>query len=190
MANPIIVERLHASGVKFGAMVNKNTALRVAFPFIYLGGALYFYSRMFRGASGKAGKRVGVTALPTGSGFNQVAGVDQAKVEVAELVDMLRSPQRYQKIGARLPSGLLLVGPPGTGKTLLARAVAAEAGVPFFFCSGSDFVEMFVGRGAARVRQLFKQAQKSSPSILFLDELDAIGKVGRSADARHQCTTS
>ncbi len=108
--------------------------------------------------------------------FNDVAGVEEAKVELAEVVEFLKSPQRFTNIGARIPKGVLLVGPPGTGKTLMAKAVAGEAGVPFFSISGSEFVELFVGAGAARVRDLFDQAKKKSPCIIFIDELDAIGK--------------
>ncbi len=107
--------------------------------------------------------------------FGDVAGCDEAKAELVEVVDFLRNPQEYQKLGARVPKGVLLVGPPGTGKTLLARAVAGEAKVPFFSMSGSDFVEMFVGVGAARVRDLFQQAKAQAPCIIFIDELDAIG---------------
>jgi cell division protease FtsH len=112
----------------------------------------------------------------TGVTFADVAGIDEAAEEVAEIVGFLKEPDRYQKLGGRIPKGVLIVGPPGTGKTLLARAVAGEAGVPFFSLSGSDFVEMFVGVGAARVRDLFMQAVKHAPSIIFIDELDAIGK--------------
>ncbi|MBQ5781507.1 MAG: ATP-dependent zinc metalloprotease FtsH, partial [Spirochaetaceae bacterium] len=108
--------------------------------------------------------------------FSDVAGVDEAKEELVEVVDFLKSPQKYTEIGGRIPKGVLLVGPPGTGKTLLARAVAGEAGVPFFRISGSDFVEMFVGVGASRVRDLFRQAREKAPAIVFIDELDAIGK--------------
>jgi cell division protease FtsH len=108
--------------------------------------------------------------------FNDVAGVDEAKEELVEVVDFLKSPQKYTEIGGKIPKGVLLVGPPGTGKTLLARAVAGEAGVSFFRMSGADFVEMFVGVGAARVRDLFKQARDKAPCIIFIDELDAIGK--------------
>lgn len=108
--------------------------------------------------------------------FSDVAGVDEAKAELAEIIDFLRNPQKYQKLGGRIPRGVLLVGPPGTGKTLLARAVAGEAHVPFFSISGSEFVEMFVGVGAARVRDLFEQAKQRAPCIIFIDELDAIGK--------------
>ncbi len=108
--------------------------------------------------------------------FSDVAGVDEAKAELSEIIDFLKTPEKYQKLGGRIPRGVLLVGPPGTGKTLLARAVAGEAGVPFFSISGSEFVEMFVGVGAARVRDLFEQAKQRAPCIIFIDELDAIGK--------------
>ncbi|HEY7513666.1 MAG TPA: AAA family ATPase, partial [Vicinamibacteria bacterium] len=108
--------------------------------------------------------------------FADVAGVDEAKDELMEVVDFLRNPQKYQRLGGRIPKGVLIVGPPGSGKTLLARAVAGEADVPFFFLSGSEFVEMFVGVGAARVRDLFEQAKEKAPCIVFIDELDAIGK--------------
>ncbi|HEX9477734.1 MAG TPA: AAA family ATPase, partial [Methylomirabilota bacterium] len=108
--------------------------------------------------------------------FADVAGVDEAKAELMEVVDFLKNPKKYQRLGGRIPKGVLLVGPPGTGKTLLARAVAGEADVPFFFLSGSEFVEMFVGVGASRVRDLFEQAKEKAPCIVFIDELDAIGK--------------
>ena len=108
--------------------------------------------------------------------FADVAGVDEAKDELTEIVDFLKKPERYTDIGARIPKGVLLVGPPGTGKTLLSKAVAGEAEVPFFIISGSEFVELFVGAGAARVRDLFEQAKKKAPCIIFIDELDAIGK--------------
>ncbi|NWG32249.1 MAG: ATP-dependent zinc metalloprotease FtsH [Rhodocyclaceae bacterium] len=112
----------------------------------------------------------------TGVTFNDVAGVDEAKAELHEVVDFLKSPREYGRLGARIPKGVLLVGPPGTGKTLLAKAVAGEAGVPFFSISGSEFVEMFVGVGAARVRDLFEQARERAPAIIFIDELDALGR--------------
>ncbi len=108
--------------------------------------------------------------------FDDVAGIDEAVEEVREVVDFLRSPDKYQRLGGRIPKGVLLVGPPGTGKTLLAKAIAGEAGVPFFSLSGSDFVEMFVGVGAARVRDMFQQAEQKAPCIIFIDELDALGK--------------
>ncbi|MCE5360875.1 MAG: ATP-dependent metallopeptidase FtsH/Yme1/Tma family protein, partial [Acidithiobacillus sp.] len=112
----------------------------------------------------------------TGVSFADVAGVDEAKAELVEIVEFLKNPQDYGRLGARIPKGVLLVGPPGTGKTLLAKAVAGEAGVPFFSISGSEFVEMFVGVGAARVRDLFEQARAHAPAIIFIDELDALGR--------------
>lgn len=123
--------------------------------------------------------------------FNDVAGADEEKAELAEIVDFLKEPKRYIEMGARIPKGVLLVGPPGTGKTLLARAISGEAGVPFFSISGSDFVEMFVGVGASRVRDLFEQAKKNSPCIIFIDEIDAVGRqrgagVGGGNDEREQ----
>jgi cell division protease FtsH len=123
--------------------------------------------------------------------FSDVAGCDEAKEEVKELVDFLRDPQKFQKLGGRIPRGVLMVGPPGTGKTLLAKAIAGEAKVPFFSISGSDFVEMFVGVGAARVRDMFEQAKKSAPCIIFVDEIDAVGRhrgagLGGGNDEREQ----
>ncbi len=117
----------------------------------------------------------------TGVSFADVAGIDESKEELQEIIDFLKAPEEYGKLGARMPKGILLVGPPGTGKTLLARAVAGEAGVPFFSISGSEFVEMFVGVGAARVRDLFEQARKSAPAIIFIDELDALGRIRTAA---------
>ena len=108
--------------------------------------------------------------------FKHVAGMESAKTEVTEFVDFLKNPSKYNKLGAKIPRGALLVGPPGTGKTMLAKAVAGEAGVPFFSISGSDFVEMFVGVGASRVRDLFKRAKEKAPSIIFIDEIDAVAK--------------
>merc|ERR1719421_626757 len=108
--------------------------------------------------------------------FSDVAGMHQAKLEVTEFVDFLKAPQKFEGVGARLPKGGLLVGPPGTGKTLLAKAVAGEAQVPFYTMSGSDFIEMFVGVGPSRVRDLFEQARESAPSIIFIDEIDAVGR--------------
>ena len=108
--------------------------------------------------------------------FKDVAGVDEAKEELQEIIEFLREPQKFQKLGGRIPKGVLLIGPPGTGKTLLARAIAGEANVPFFSISGSDFVEMFVGVGASRVRDLFEQGKKNAPCIIFIDEIDAVGR--------------
>ena len=124
---------------------------------------------------GKSRAKV-IVEKDTGVTFADVAGVDEAKAELKEIVDFLKEPERYGRLGARIPKGILLVGPPGTGKTLLAKAVAGEAGVPFFFISGSEFIEMFVGVGAARVRDLFEQARKTKPCIIFIDELDSLGR--------------
>jgi cell division protease FtsH len=123
--------------------------------------------------------------------FSEVAGMDEAKVEVQEIIEILKDPQKFQKLGGKIPKGVLLVGPPGTGKTLLARAIAGEAGVPFFSISGSDFVEMFVGVGASRVRDLFEQGKKNAPCIIFIDEIDAVGRhrgagLGGGHDEREQ----
>src|SRR6059058_6519461 len=123
--------------------------------------------------------------------FDDVAGVDEAKEELTEIVDFLKGPQKFQRLGGKIPKGALMVGPPGTGKTLLGRAVAGEADVPFFFISGSDFVEMFVGVGASRVRDMFEQGKKSAPCIIFIDEIDAVGRhrghgVGGGHDEREQ----
>ncbi|MDE3181688.1 MAG: AAA family ATPase, partial [Acidobacteriota bacterium] len=123
--------------------------------------------------------------------FKDVAGVDEAKDELHEIIDFLKEPQKFQKLGGRIPKGVLLVGPPGTGKTLLARAIAGEANVPFFSISGSDFVEMFVGVGASRVRDLFEQGKKNAPCIIFIDEIDAVGRhrgagLGGGHDEREQ----
>jgi cell division protease FtsH len=122
--------------------------------------------------------------------FKDVAGVDEAKDELQEIIEFLKEPQKFQKLGGRIPKGVLLMGPPGTGKTLLARAVAGEANVPFFSISGSDFVEMFVGVGASRVRDLFEQGKKNAPCIVFIDEIDAVGRhrgrPRRRADGREQ----
>jgi cell division protease FtsH len=123
--------------------------------------------------------------------FNDVAGIDEAKEELQEVVEFLKHPQKFQQVGGRIPKGVLLVGPPGTGKTLLARAIAGEANVPFFTISGSDFVEMFVGVGASRVRDMFEQAKKHAPCIVFIDEIDAVGRhrgagLGGGNDEREQ----
>ena len=127
--------------------------------------------------------------------FKDVAGCDEAKEEVSEVVDFLKDPKKFQRIGGRIPKGVLMMGPPGTGKTLLAKAVAGEAEVPFFSISGSDFVEMFVGVGAARVRDMFEQGRKNAPCIVFIDEIDAVGRqrgagVGGGNDEREQTLNS
>jgi cell division protease FtsH len=181
-------KRLEAKGVEFAAAPPpKNGWIGsvlswVIPPLIFVGIWQFFLNR--GGGGGPAGAlsitkskaKVYVEGDSTKTTFNDVAGVEEAKTELAEIVEFLKYPQRYIQIGARIPKGVLLVGPPGTGKTLLAKAVAGEAGVPFFSISGSEFVELFVGAGAARVRDLFEQAKKKAPCIIFIDELDAIGK--------------
>ena len=147
---------------------------------LLIGGVLYFVARRISGlgspmAFGRSRGRL-YAQEDLGVTFADVAGIDEAVEEVREVVDFLRSPEKYQRLGGRIPKGVLLVGPPGTGKTLLAKAIAGEAGVPFFSLSGSDFVEMFVGVGAARVRDMFQQAESKAPCIIFIDELDALGK--------------
>src|SRR5580700_1798626 len=165
-------------------------------PILFFAGIYYFLTRRV-GSMGQTVMSIGKSKAKligdkdTGISFNDVAGCDEAKYELQEVVDFLKNPSRYQALGAKIPKGILLVGPPGTGKTLLARAVAGEAHVPFFSISGSDFVEMFVGVGASRVRDLFEQAKKNAPCIIFIDEIDAIGgqrsvHVGLVNDEREQ----
>ena len=165
-------------------------------PVILMGGVLWFIFRQAQGSNnqamafGKSRARMFSGDHPTVT-FSDVAGVEEAKEELAEVVEFLREPQKFIQLGARIPKGVLLVGPPGTGKTLLAKAVSGEAGVPFFSISGSEFVEMFVGVGASRVRDLFDQAKRHSPCIVFVDEIDAVGRqrgagLGGSHDEREQ----
>ncbi|GAI13178.1 unnamed protein product, partial [marine sediment metagenome] len=139
---------------------------------------------------GRSRARLFPASTPTVT-FDDVAGVEEAKQELHEVVDFLKSREKFQSLGARIPKGMLLIGPPGTGKTLLARAIAGEAGVPFFSISGSEFVEMFVGVGASRVRDLFEQAKRNTPCIIFIDEIDAVGRhrgagLGGGHDEREQ----
>ncbi len=172
------------------------TALGYILPFLLLGGAFFFIFRQAQGSNnaalsfGKSRARMFTGDQPTVT-FDDVAGVDESKEELREVVEFLREPQKFIALGARIPKGVLLVGPPGTGKTLLAKAVSGEAGVPFFSISGSEFVEMFVGVGASRVRDLFEQAKRHSPCIIFVDEIDAVGRqrgagLGGSHDEREQ----
>ncbi len=166
------------------------------FPMLLLIGVWIFFLRQMQSGGGKAmgfGKsRAKLLTERTGRvTFEDVAGVDEAKEELKEIVDFLRDPQKFQRLGGRIPKGVLLVGPPGTGKTLLARSIAGEANVPFFTISGSDFVEMFVGVGASRVRDMFEQAKKNAPCIVFIDEIDAVGRhrgagLGGGNDEREQ----
>jgi len=187
-----LVDRLADSGVKFSQIDEGGSAiLRTVLSYAIMIGAFYILMMLImRGASkgggimgvGKSNAKVYDMQKDTGVTFNDVAGEEEAKESLAEVVDFLHEPEKYLAIGAKLPKGALLVGPPGTGKTLLAKAVAGEAKVPFFSISGSEFVEMYVGVGASRVRDLFRQANQKAPCIIFIDEIDAIG---RSRDTRH-----
>ncbi len=197
--DPKLVEELQAQHVKFlGVRPNFFFQFLIAWV-LPIGIMIMIWSFISRkvGSAGQSvlsiGKSKARMAIEknTGTTFNDVAGCEEAKFELQEVVDFLKNPDRYKAIGAKIPKGVLLVGPPGTGKTLLARAVAGEAKVPFFFLTGADFVEMFVGVGAARVRDLFQTAKASSPCIVFIDELDAIGRqrgvhIGAVNDEREQ----
>jgi cell division protease FtsH len=200
-AMPRVIERLEASKVKINAEAPRNspTLLEVLFgalPMLLIFGAWFLIMRQMQGGGrgamgfGKSKARL----LNEAKGrvtFEDVAGIDEAKEELAEIVEFLKDPGKFQRLGGKIPKGALLVGPPGTGKTLTARAVAGEANVPFFSISGSDFVEMFVGVGASRVRDMFEQAKKNAPCIIFIDEIDAVGRhrgagLGGGNDEREQ----
>jgi cell division protease FtsH len=172
-----------------------NLFIQLILPLLFFAGLWWMLMRQAQGASSQALSFGRSRAKPlqgkTNITFADVAGVDEAKEELSEIVEFLKTPQKFQKLGAKIPKGLLLMGAPGTGKTLLARAIAGEAGVPFFSISGSDFVEMFVGVGASRVRDLFTQAKKQTPCIIFMDEIDAVGRhrgagLGGGHDEREQ----
>ena len=185
----LVQDMLNKYNVEFSAKIEDTSSgvleffLAYILPFVGMWVVLWLLMR-FMARSGGGGGLMGVgkstakmyVEKETGVTFKDVAGEEEAKESLTELGDFLKNPDKYRKIGARLPKGALLVGPPGTGKTLLAKALAGEASVPFFSLSGSDFVEMFVGVGASRVRDLFKQAQSMAPCIIFIDEIDAIGK--------------
>ncbi len=195
-----LIDKLHAAKVSFTLKdPQSNILLPLLFnigPIILLIGIWFFMLRQMQSGGNKAlsfGKsRARLLSMQQKKvTFKDVAGVDEAKEELKEIIEYLREPQKFQKLGGRIPKGVLLVGPPGTGKTLLARAVAGEANVPFFSISGSDFVEMFVGVGASRVRDLFEQGQKNAPCIIFIDEIDAVGRhrgagLGGGHDEREQ----
>ncbi|WP_279124358.1 ATP-dependent zinc metalloprotease FtsH [Holdemania filiformis] len=188
-----LTERLEQSGAQYTAVIPQQNSflmdmLMWLVPIIIILGVGQLFSKQLAkkmGANtmtfGKSSAKIYVSA-ETGKTFQDVAGQDEAKEALSEIVDFLHNPDKYKKLGAKMPKGALLVGPPGTGKTLLAKAVAGEANVPFFSISGSEFVEMFVGMGAARVRDLFKQAQEKAPCIVFIDEIDTIGKKRDSAN--------
>ena len=192
--DPNLVQRLYKAGVEFGGVSQEGRVsilsilINLVLPLAFYGLMIFWIVRMIRGSKdgkgggfnllggfGKSGAKMYNVSEVT-KRFSDVAGQDEAKDQLIEMVDFLNRPEKYKAIGAKLPKGALLVGPPGTGKTLLAQAVAGEAKVPFFFVSGSAFVEMFVGTGAARVRDLFKEAAEKAPCIVFIDEIDAIGK--------------
>jgi cell division protease FtsH len=195
-----LTKELHAAHVNFTLKdPQSNLLLPILFnvgPFVLIGAIWFFMLRQMQSGGNKAlsfGKsRARLLSMQQKKvTFKDVAGVDEAKEELKEIIEYLREPQKFQKLGGRIPKGVLLVGPPGTGKTLLARAVAGEANVPFFSISGSDFVEMFVGVGASRVRDLFEQGKKNAPCIIFIDEIDAVGRhrgagLGGGHDEREQ----
>src|SRR5437870_9480641 len=200
--DPTLVQKLYSKGVQITARAPGDNvpwfvSLLVSWlPFIALIGVWIFLSRQMQGGAGKAmgfGKSRAkmLTEAHGRVTFEDVAGVDEAKQDLQEIVEFLRDPGKYQRLGGRIPRGVRLVGPPGTGKTLIARAVAGEANVPFFTISGSDVVETFVGVGASRVRDLFEQGKKNAPCIIFIDEIDAVGRhrgagLGGGHDEREQ----
>ena len=186
--NNTLIGILDDNRVRFTAQEPKSQSLIgqlliSSFPILLLIGVwIYFMRQMQGGGGGRGAMSFGKSKArllgedQVGVSFSDVAGIDEAKEEVGEIVDFLKDPSKYQRLGGKIPRGVLMVGPPGTGKTLLAKAIAGEAKVPFFTISGSDFVEMFVGVGASRVRDMFEQAKKQAPCIIFIDELDAVGR--------------
>ncbi len=201
--NNTLIGILEDNRVDFTAQEPKSQSLIgqlliSSFPILLLIGVwIYFMRQMQGGAGGRGAMSFGKSKArllnedQVGISFADVAGIDEAKAEVAEIVDFLKDPSKFQRLGGKIPKGVLMVGPPGTGKTLLAKAIAGEAKVPFFTISGSDFVEMFVGVGASRVRDMFEQAKKQAPCIIFIDELDAVGRhrgagLGGGHDEREQ----
>ncbi len=201
-ADPSLVNRLYDKGVSITAKPADDNVPSILgilvswFPMLLLIGVWIFFMRQMQGGGGKAmgfgkSKAKLLTERHGRVTFDDVAGIDEAKDDLTEIVEFLRDPAKFQRLGGRIPKGVLLVGPPGTGKTLLARAIAGEANVPFFTISGSDFVEMFVGVGASRVRDMFEQAKKNAPCIIFIDEIDAVGRhrgagLGGGNDEREQ----
>jgi len=202
-SDPTLVSRLQSKNIQISAkpLTDPNgfwmTLLLNALPLVLFLGLWVYMSRQMQGGMGGRAMGFGKSKaklLTEAQGrvtFEDVAGVDEAKEDLEEIVEFLRDPQKFQRLGGRIPRGVLLVGPPGTGKTLLARAIAGEANVPFFTISGSDFVEMFVGVGASRVRDMFEQAKKNAPCIIFVDEIDAVGRhrgagLGGGNDEREQ----
>ena len=200
--DPTLISKLTDRGVRVVARpeesdVNPLFQILISwFPMLLLIGVWIFFMRQMQGGGGRAmgfgkSKAKLLTEKQGRVTFEDVAGIDEAKAELEEIVDFLRDPQKFQRLGGKIPKGVLLVGPPGTGKTLLARSIAGEANVPFFTISGSDFVEMFVGVGASRVRDMFEQGKKNAPCIIFIDEIDAVGRhrgagLGGGNDEREQ----
>ena len=200
--DPTLVQRLQSKKVQISAKPASegggfwSSLLLNGLPLLLFIGLWIYMARQMQGGAGRAmgfgkSKAKLLTETQGRVTFEDVAGVDEAKEDLQEIVEFLRDPQKFQRLGGRIPRGVLLVGPPGTGKTLLARAIAGEAGVPFFSISGSDFVEMFVGVGASRVRDMFEQAKKNAPCIIFVDEIDAVGRhrgagLGGGNDEREQ----
>ncbi|HUO78538.1 MAG TPA: ATP-dependent metallopeptidase FtsH/Yme1/Tma family protein, partial [Steroidobacteraceae bacterium] len=201
--NTQLIGALQKHGVKFRAAPPERQGMLMqlfvsSFPILLLIGVwVYFMRQMQGGAGGRGAMSFGKSRArllnedQVNVTFADVAGVEEAKEEVKEIVDFLKDPAKFQKLGGKIPKGVLMVGSPGTGKTLLARAIAGEAKVPFFTISGSDFVEMFVGVGASRVRDMFEQAKKHAPCIIFIDEIDAVGRhrgagLGGGHDEREQ----
>lgn len=183
LLNSLIEHNVRTSGTRPEEPSLLSSILISWMPMIILIAVWIFFMRQAQGGSkggplsfGKSKAKL-LSESQVKTTFSDVAGCDEAKEDVVELVDFLRDPSKYQKLGGRIPRGVLMVGPPGTGKTLLARAIAGEAKVPFFSISGSDFVEMFVGVGASRVRDMFAQAKKNAPCIVFIDEIDAVGSI-------------
>merc|ERR1712129_604833 len=200
-----LINKLKEYNIDFDAhpVENKNFLLTIAtnliLPIVFISGLFYFFqnSENFPGGSNSSPMSLGKSTArferrpDTGVKFGDIAGIDEAKAEFEEIVSFLKQPDKYTVVGAKIPKGILLVGPPGTGKTLLAKAIANEADVPFFSVAGSEFVEMFIGIGAARVRDLFKKASENAPCIVFIDEIDAVGRergagVGGGNDEREQ----
>jgi cell division protease FtsH len=202
ISDPDLINLLEKNGVTVTAIAQSSgiwtDVLIGVVPWILIIGAFWYFGRRVRGASGAGGlfgfgksKAKRYHKGPSDVTFNDVAGLENAKRELVEIVEYLKNPQRYQRIGAKLPRGILLMGHPGTGKTLLAKAVAGEANVPFFSISGSEFVEMFVGVGASRVRDMFDTAKKEAPAVIFIDEIDSVGRsrgtgLGGGNDEREQ----
>jgi cell division protease FtsH len=198
-----LIQKLKENNINFDAHPAPRKSLfvtiasNILLPAIFIGALIYFFQNSDMGGAGSSPMSLGKSTArferrpDTGVTFSDIAGIDEAKAEFEEIVSFLKEPDRYTLVGAKIPKGILLVGPPGTGKTLLAKAIANEANVPFFSVAGSEFVEMFIGIGAARVRDLFKKASENAPCIVFIDEIDAVGRergagIGGGNDEREQ----